>query len=85
MSSNPANDKSETHGRDARATKGVEITRFKGLGEISPKEFQQFIGKEMKSKCWRTAIVWNTALPAFIRSHAIRSPLRLWGRAEVVQ
>ena len=24
-----------------------EITRFKGLGEISPKEFQQFIGKEM--------------------------------------
>ena len=25
-----------------------EITRFKGLGEISPKEFSQFIGKEMK-------------------------------------
>jgi DNA gyrase subunit B/topoisomerase-4 subunit B len=25
-----------------------EITRFKGLGEISPKEFQQFIGKEMR-------------------------------------
>ena len=24
-----------------------EITRFKGLGEISPKEFAQFIGKEM--------------------------------------
>src|SRR5262245_52983666 len=25
-----------------------EITRFKGLGEISPKEFAQFIGKEMR-------------------------------------
>jgi DNA gyrase subunit B/topoisomerase-4 subunit B len=25
-----------------------EITRFKGLGEISPKEFQQFIGKQMR-------------------------------------
>jgi DNA gyrase/topoisomerase IV subunit B len=25
-----------------------EITRFKGLGEISPKEFQQFIGTEMR-------------------------------------
>ena len=24
------------------------LTRFKGLGEISPKEFAQFIGKEMK-------------------------------------
>ncbi|MFI5343467.1 MAG: DNA topoisomerase IV subunit B [Chlamydiales bacterium] len=28
--------------------KGVEITRFKGLGEISPHEFKQFIGKEMR-------------------------------------
>jgi DNA gyrase/topoisomerase IV subunit B len=25
-----------------------EITRFKGLGEISPKEFAQFISKEMR-------------------------------------
>ena len=25
-----------------------EITRFKGLGEISPKEFSQFIGKQMR-------------------------------------
>ena len=25
-----------------------EITRFKGLGEISPKEFAQFIGKNMR-------------------------------------
>lgn len=28
--------------------KGVEVTRFKGLGEISPHEFKQFIGKEMR-------------------------------------
>ncbi len=28
--------------------KGVEITRFKGLGEISPDEFKQFIGKDIK-------------------------------------
>jgi topoisomerase-4 subunit B len=28
--------------------KSCEITRFKGLGEISPKEFAQFIGKGMK-------------------------------------
>ncbi len=28
--------------------KGVEITRFKGLGEISPGEFKQFISKEMR-------------------------------------
>ncbi len=27
---------------------GVEITRFKGLGEISPDEFQQFIAKDMR-------------------------------------
>jgi DNA gyrase subunit B/topoisomerase-4 subunit B len=26
----------------------AEITRFKGLGEISPKEFAQFIGKDMR-------------------------------------
>ena len=28
--------------------KGCEITRFKGLGEISPSEFKHFIGSEMK-------------------------------------
>ena len=28
--------------------KTCEITRFKGLGEISPKEFQQFIGEQMR-------------------------------------
>ncbi len=28
--------------------KGPEVTRFKGLGEISPKEFGQFIGDDMR-------------------------------------
>ncbi len=28
--------------------KSFEITRFKGLGEINPSEFKQFIGKEMR-------------------------------------
>src|SRR5712672_4244802 len=28
--------------------RSAEITRFKGLGEISPKEFKQFIGTEMR-------------------------------------
>ena len=37
--------------RDAAAgqlAKGAEITRFKGLGEISPNEFKQFIGPAMR-------------------------------------
>jgi DNA gyrase subunit B/topoisomerase-4 subunit B len=37
--------------RDQAASKlgkSCEITRFKGLGEISPNEFKQFIGKEMR-------------------------------------
>ncbi len=28
--------------------RGVEVTRFKGLGEISPEEFGQFIGKDIR-------------------------------------
>jgi DNA gyrase subunit B/topoisomerase-4 subunit B len=32
----------------AKLKKGVEVTRFKGLGEISPKEFGQFIGKDIR-------------------------------------
>ena len=31
-----------------KTKKGVEITRFKGLGEISPGEFKQFIGKDIR-------------------------------------
>jgi topoisomerase IV subunit B len=31
-----------------KLSKGQEVTRFKGLGEISPGEFQQFIGKDMR-------------------------------------
>ena len=30
------------------AIKNSEVTRFKGLGEISPKEFGQFIGEGMR-------------------------------------
>lgn len=32
----------------AKQIKGAEITRFKGLGEISAKEFRQFIGEDIK-------------------------------------
>lgn len=32
----------------AKLGKSCEVTRFKGLGEISPSEFKQFIGKEMR-------------------------------------
>lgn len=32
----------------AKLKKGVEVTRFKGLGEISPDEFKQFIGKGIR-------------------------------------
>ena len=41
---------SETERDSAAAAlgKSCEITRFKGLGEISPAEFKQFIGKEMR-------------------------------------
>ncbi|MHA7837094.1 MAG: DNA topoisomerase IV subunit B [bacterium] len=31
-----------------KAIKGAEVTRFKGLGEISPKEFGQFIGEGIR-------------------------------------
>jgi DNA gyrase/topoisomerase IV subunit B len=37
--------------RDAamkRVGRGYEVTRFKGLGEISPGEFKQFIGPQMR-------------------------------------
>jgi topoisomerase-4 subunit B len=36
--------------RDAalKELRGPEVTRFKGLGEISPKEFGQFIGEDMR-------------------------------------
>ena len=30
------------------AIRGSEVTRFKGLGEIGPREFKQFIGEEMR-------------------------------------
>jgi len=48
VSSEKVTSQPETHRQDARATRKIEITRFKGLGEISPKEFAQFIGKQMR-------------------------------------
>ena len=43
---------SETEKRNAVSKLGVkpEITRFKGLGEISPDEFKLFIGKDMRKE-----------------------------------
>ncbi len=40
----------EREKEDARASLGkkAEVTRFKGLGEISPKEFGQFIGEDIR-------------------------------------
>ena len=38
----------ERDAASAKLGKSCEITRFKGLGEISPSEFKQFIGKEMR-------------------------------------
>jgi topoisomerase-4 subunit B len=34
----------------SRADRSIEMTRFKGLGEISPPEFKQFIGADMRIK-----------------------------------
>ena len=65
--------------RDAASAKlggKPEITRFKGLGEISPNEFKQFIGKEMRLRCWRTTTKWNTRR----RRTANRSSPFTWGR-----
>jgi len=47
---------SETE-RDAamRELRGAEVTRFKGLGEISPSEFKRFIGPEMRLTTVRPA------------------------------
>ncbi|MDC7244725.1 MAG: DNA topoisomerase IV subunit B [Sphaerochaetaceae bacterium] len=40
---------SETEKNEAvNKLKGAEITRFKGLGEINPSEFRQFIGENMR-------------------------------------
>ena len=38
----------EKHEAMDKIGKNPEITRFKGLGEISPNEFKHFIGKDMR-------------------------------------
>lgn len=40
----------EKEAAEKELKRGVEITRFKGLGEISPDEFKQFIAKEIRLK-----------------------------------
>jgi DNA gyrase subunit B/topoisomerase-4 subunit B len=42
------NERDESIGKLGGLNKGVEVTRFKGLGEISPNEFGQFIGEDIK-------------------------------------
>ena len=41
-------EKDEAVSKLEKSGKGVEVTRFKGLGEISPEEFGQFIGEDIK-------------------------------------
>ena len=38
----------EKDAASAELKRGIEITRFKGLGEISPNEFKQFIAKDIR-------------------------------------
>lgn len=38
----------EKEAAEKELKKGIEVTRFKGLGEISPDEFGQFIGKDIR-------------------------------------
>ena len=45
---NPNASKQERKEALSNIGKSAEITRFKGLGEISPKEFKQFIGPNMR-------------------------------------
>ena len=54
--------------RDQRAKelgKSAEITRFKGLGEISPKEFKQFIGKDIRLE--KVTIENTKGIPEMLR------------------
>lgn len=41
-------DENEKQAAVTKLTGKPEITRFKGLGEISPEEFERFIAKDMK-------------------------------------
>ena len=56
---------SETERDEAvRGTRGAEITRFKGLGEISPSEFKQFIGPQIRLR--QVSINNRRAVPAIL-------------------
>jgi topoisomerase-4 subunit B len=41
-------DEGERQNAVGKLGKNAEITRFKGLGEISPDEFERFIGEDMR-------------------------------------
>lgn len=49
-SDNEMSDAFKTLKAGGKSDKNVEVTRFKGLGEISPPEFKQFIGEDMRIK-----------------------------------
>ena len=57
---------SEEERRNAVAKLGVkpEITRFKGLGEISPDEFKHFIGKDIRLEPVILGV--GTSIPAIL-------------------
>ncbi len=48
----------------AKLGKGAEVTRFKGLGEISPTEFREFIGGAMKLE--RVTIQHDDSIPSLL-------------------
>ncbi len=48
----------------ARLGRGSEVTRFKGLGEISPHEFGQFIGEDMR--LLKVTVENQRAVPAML-------------------
>ena len=54
--------------------KGVEITRFKGLGEISPSEFKEFIGDGIRLGLVVRRVVFLTQLRQDSGDHSVVEP-----------
>ena len=54
--------------------RGVEITRFKGLGEISPKEFGQFIGSDIRLS--KVTVDHMRDVPQMLRFYMVQHPER---------
>ncbi len=51
----------------AKSLRGPEITRFKGLGEISPTEFKAFIGPKMRLTPVRVEKFQEPTIPPILR------------------